>query len=83
MWPFLKKAGIRPNSAPKPDDWTLGQGERDGFPMIIRMANAYKDLAPLPGYDHHVIISVHLLPESRPKSGFPRQKRPMTLRPWS
>ena len=41
MWPFSKNASMRPNSAPKPDDWTLGQGERDGFPMIIRLANAY------------------------------------------
>jgi hypothetical protein len=69
MWPFSKKADIRPNSARKPDDWTLGQGERDGFPMIVRMANAYKDLAPLQGYDHHVIVSVHLR-NPRP-NGFP------------
>jgi hypothetical protein len=59
MWPFLKKVGESAR-IPKPDDWSLGQGERDGFPMIVRMANAYKGLAPIPAYDHHVIISIHL-----------------------
>jgi hypothetical protein len=68
MWPFPKKAG-ESSRAPGPNDWILGQGERDGFPMIVRMANAYSGLAPIPAYDHHVIISVHLRnPQS---NGFP------------
>jgi hypothetical protein len=68
MWPFSKKTDESPRT-PKPDDWSLGQGERDGFPMIVRMANAYRDLAPIPAYDHHLIISVHL---RNPRSnGFP------------
>ncbi len=37
--------------------------------MIVRIANAYSDLAPLPGYDHHLIVSVHLR-APRP-NGFP------------
>jgi hypothetical protein len=68
MWPFSKDSGALPRK-PKPDDWVLGRGERDGFPMIVRMANAYIGLAPLPGYDHHVIVSVHL--RNPQPSGFP------------
>jgi hypothetical protein len=68
MWPFSQKAG-EPSRASKPDDWTLGQGERDGFPMIVRMANAYTGLAPIPAYDHHLIVSAHLR-NPRP-NGFP------------
>lgn len=68
MWPF-KKNQVRSLREPKPDDWSLGQGQRDGFPMIVRMANAYTGLAPLPAYDHHVIVSVHLR-NPRP-NGFP------------
>jgi hypothetical protein len=68
MWPFSKKAEA-PLRASAPDDWSLAQGQRDGFPMIVRMANAYRDLAPLPGYDHHLIISVHL--RNPQPNGFP------------
>ena len=68
MWPFSKKTGESPR-APEPNDWILGQGERDGFPMIVRMADAYRGLAPIPAYDHHLIISVHLR-NPRP-NGFP------------
>jgi Family of unknown function (DUF695) len=68
MWPFSKKMAESPRLT-APDDWSLAQGERDGFPMIVRMANAYRGLAPLPGYDHHVIISIQLR-NPRP-NGFP------------
>ena len=68
MWPFPRKAVESPRN-PKPDDWSLAQGQRDGFPMIVRMANAYKGLAPIPAYDHHLIVSVHLR-NPRP-NGFP------------
>lgn len=54
---------------PKPDDWILGQGERDGFPMIVRMANAFSGIAPIPGYDHHLIVSVGF--RNRRENGFP------------
>jgi hypothetical protein len=37
--------------------------------MIVRMENAYTGLAPIPAYDHHVIISIHLR-NPRP-NGFP------------
>jgi hypothetical protein len=69
MWPFNKpeKGGDAPAS--KPDDWTLCRGERDGFPMIVRLANAYQGLAPVPGYDHHVIVSAQF--RSPSQSGFP------------
>jgi hypothetical protein len=37
--------------------------------MLVRIANAYGGLAPLPGYDHHLIVSVHF---RAPKpNGFP------------
>jgi hypothetical protein len=68
MWPFSRKTDESSRTL-KPDSWSLAQGERDGFPMIVRMANAYRDLAPIPGYDHHLIISVHLR-NPRP-NGFP------------
>jgi len=68
MSPFDKTSDSG-TSEEKPDDWLLAQGERDGFPMIVRMATAYRGLAPLPGYDHHLIISVHLR-NPRP-NGFP------------
>jgi hypothetical protein len=47
-----------PTRVPNPADWLLAQGERDGFPMIVRMAAAWTRLAPVPGFDHHVIVSV-------------------------
>jgi hypothetical protein len=68
MWPF-QKAAKTSSKVSKPDDWLLAQGQRDGFPMIVRMANAYTGLAPLPAYDHHVIVSVHLR-DPQP-NGFP------------
>jgi hypothetical protein len=58
-----------PTHEPKPADWLLAQGERDGFPMIVRMAGAWTGLAPVPGYDHHVIVSVRY-PHRRP-NGLP------------
>ena len=62
----LNKQGI---NAPKPDDWVLGRGERDGLPMIVRMASAYRGLAPIPAYDHHAIVSIHL--RNPQPNGFP------------
>jgi hypothetical protein len=69
-------AGESPGTS-KPDDWILGQGERDGFPMFVRMANAYSCLAPVPAYDHHVIISIHLR-NPRP-NGFPSSEEAYDL----
>lgn len=59
MWPISNKSA---NQSPptNPDSWTLGEGQRDGFPMLVRIDNAYSKVAPVPDYDHHVIISVHL-----------------------
>jgi hypothetical protein len=70
MWPFKRSKDSDPAlKVQRPDDWTLGQGERDGFPMIVRIANAYHGLAPLPQYEHHLIVSVRF---RKPQSnGFP------------
>jgi hypothetical protein len=68
MWPFSSKTSAPPPTA-DPDDWTLGEGERDGFPMILRLDNQFKRRAPLPEYKHHVILSVHLRDPS--PNGFP------------
>jgi uncharacterized protein DUF695 len=68
MWPFSKKA-VETQQPVGPDSRTLAHGERDGFPMIVRMADAYRGLAPLPRFDHHLITSVHLR-NPRP-DGFP------------
>lgn len=48
MSPLSKKPGESTHPA-APDSWSLAQRERDGLPMIVRMANAYRGLAPLPG----------------------------------
>jgi hypothetical protein len=68
MWPFSNRV-VESQPPPAPDSWTIGTGERDGFPMIVRVANAYTDLAPIPTYDHHVIISIHV--RSPQPNGFP------------
>jgi uncharacterized protein DUF695 len=36
--------------------WLLARGERDGFPMIVRMAAAYRGVGALTGYGHHIIV---------------------------
>lgn len=51
------------------DKWLLAQGERDGFPMLVRMAAAYRGLGGVFGYDHHVIVGATL--RSPSPAGFP------------
>lgn len=68
MWPFSRKSGAPPPTS-DPDDWTIGEGQRDGFPMIVRIDNQFKRIAPLPGFNHHFIISVHFRNPS--PNGFP------------
>jgi len=51
------------------DQWLLARGERDGFPMIVRMAAAYRGMGPLPGYDHHIIVGAKL--RAPTSAGFP------------
>lgn len=68
MRPF-KNSVSKPVREAKPADWTIAQGERDGFPMIVRIGNAFSGLAPVPGYDHHIIVSVHF--RQRRPNGFP------------
>ena len=59
MWPLPMKAGESPLT-PKPDDWCLARMQRNGFPLNVRMANAYRDLGRVPGYEHKIIIVVPL-----------------------
>jgi hypothetical protein len=50
----------------------LARGERDGFPMIVRMAAAFRGLGGVPGYDHHVIVGASLrepTPAGLPSTG--------------
>lgn len=68
MWPF-RRDRREPPEEPKRDDWTIGQGQRDGFPMIVRIANAFAGLAPVAGYGHHIIVSVRF--RNRMPNGFP------------
>lgn len=68
MWPF-KSSEHNKKRAPSPDDWSIGQAERDGYPMIVRIANAFAGLAPIPDYNHHIIVSVHF--RDRKPNGFP------------
>jgi len=51
------------------DQWLLARGERDGFPMIVRMAAAYRGMGPLPGYDHHIVVGANL--RTPTSAGFP------------
>lgn len=59
------------------DQWLLARGERDGFPMIIRMATGYRGIGALVGYDHHVIVGASL---RKPTSlGFPSTEEGVDL----
>lgn len=51
------------------DQWLLARGERDGFPMMVRMATAYRSIGALAGYDHHIIVGASL--RSATPLGFP------------
>ena len=51
------------------DQWLLARGERYGFPMIVRMAAAFRGMGALPGYDHHIIIGTKL--RAPTPDGFP------------
>lgn len=41
-------------------DWLIAKWERNGFPVIIRMATAYRGMAPIPGYSHKIVVVVEL-----------------------
>lgn len=56
----------------KQDQWLLARGERDGFPMIVRMAADYRGMGALPGYDHHIIIGAKL--RAPTSTGFPSKE---------
>jgi len=44
----------------KPDDWLLARMQRNGFPLNVRMATAYRGLGQLPAYEHKIIVVVPL-----------------------
>jgi hypothetical protein len=44
----------------KPDDWTLATSSRDGYPMFLRIANAYLGLGGVPGYEDRIIVGAQL-----------------------
>lgn len=48
------------DTKPKPDDWTLARGVRDGYPMVLRIANAYLGLGGVPGYENRIIVGTQL-----------------------
>lgn len=41
-------------------DWLIAKWERKGLPVIIRMATAYRDKAPVPGYAHKIVVVIEL-----------------------
>ena len=47
-------------SVPRPNDWILARMQRNGFPLNVRMANAYRGLGGVPGYAHKVIVVIPL-----------------------
>lgn len=51
------------------NQWLLARGERDGFPMIVRMAAGYRGMSAHPGYDHHIIVGAKL--RTPTSAGFP------------
>lgn len=59
MGPISDKSGGAA-SVPKPNDWILARMQRNGFPLNVRMANAYRGLGGVPGYDHKVIVVIPL-----------------------
>lgn len=59
MCPFSGK-NEGSTSLPKPNDWILARLQRNGFPLNVRMANAYRGLGSVPGYDHKVIVVIPL-----------------------
>jgi hypothetical protein len=44
----------------KPDDWLIARMRRNGFPLMVRMATAYRDLGKVPGYDHKIVVVIPL-----------------------
>jgi hypothetical protein len=55
---------------PKSDNWIIAQWQRNGSPVFVRMAAAYRGMGQVPGYAHKVAVAINLRdPE---QSGLPR-----------
>ena len=55
-----------------PDEWTVGEGEHDGRPIIVRFLKSAKDLCGHPEYQHQVGIAVPF--NQADEKGFPSQE---------
>jgi hypothetical protein len=53
----------------RPDDWLIARWQRNGFPTLVRMATAYRDLGHVPGYEHKIVVVMTL--RSPQPSGMP------------
>ncbi|HTW62570.1 MAG TPA: DUF695 domain-containing protein [Terracidiphilus sp.] len=54
----------------KPDDWLIAKWQRNGFPLTVRMATAYREMGRVPGYEHKIIV---VIPLNNPQpSGMPQ-----------
>jgi hypothetical protein len=54
----------------KADDWLIARMQRNGFPLMVRMATAYRDLGSVPGYEHKIVV---VIPIQNPQpSGMPQ-----------
>lgn len=59
MCPYAEKHG-ESAPVPKPNDWILARMQRNGFPLNVRIANAYRGLGGVPSYRHKVIVVIPL-----------------------
>ena len=41
-------------------DWLIAKWMRNGYPVIIRMATAYRGMGTLPGYGHKIVVVIEL-----------------------
>lgn len=59
IWPFKKKMPT-PDQLPLDGPWSVSEGQHDGRLMIVRTNNAYREYAPVAGYEDQVGIAVPL-----------------------
>ena len=54
---FRKKPDLVP---PAEDSWSIGQADRDGAPMLLRLNSALKPFAGSPAFSHRIGVAVPL-----------------------
>lgn len=54
----------------KSDDWLIAQLQRNVYPLLVRMATAYRELGHVPGYEHKIVEVIPL--QNPPPSGMPQ-----------